>query len=147
MFRQRKPLDELGRTLLIFGVVCSIFALLVFQFGTWPNRVLSILAAIALTFCVVRMLSGNQARCYQQNLRFLSAWTTVRDFFRGSSRQRSGYRAHRAKKAHKNPTWAEFRQYKYFICPQCTQRLRVPRGKGRLRVTCTRCGNVFITKS
>ena len=39
------------------------------------------------------------------------------------------------------------RQYKYLLCPQCTQRLRVPRGKGRIRVTCTNCGNVFETKS
>ncbi|NCB05936.1 MAG: hypothetical protein EOM69_10520, partial [Clostridia bacterium] len=56
-------------------------------------------------------------------------------------------RAPRAKRAHKNPTWAELKQYKYLICPQCAQKLRVPRGKGRLRVTCTNCGNVFETRS
>ena len=147
MFKQRRFLDELGRTLLIFGVVCTIFGLLVFQVGTWPQRVLSILAACTLTICVIRMLSGNQARCYQQNLRFLSALTAIRDFFRRLFGKKTSPRTHRARKAQKNPTWAEFRQYKYLICPQCTQRLRVPRGKGRLRVTCTRCGNVFITKS
>ena len=51
------------------------------------------------------------------------------------------------KKAGKNPTWAELKQYKYLICPQCAQRLRVPRGKGRIRVTCINCGNVFETRS
>jgi len=52
-----------------------------------------------------------------------------------------------AKKARRNPTFEERRQYKYFHCNQCGQRLRVPRGKGRLRVTCTRCGNRFETRS
>ena len=57
------------------------------------------------------------------------------------------YKARRARRARKNPTWSEIKHYKYLICPQCTQRLRVPRGKGRLIVTCTRCGNRFETKS
>lgn len=148
MFGQRRTLDELGRTLLIAGIVCTIAGTLIFKYGTWPRWLLSILAAAALIFCVIRMLSRNQDRCYRQNMRFLTAWTAVRDFFRRLSGPRAqGPRAHRARKARKNPTWNEIRQYKYFICPQCAQRLRVPRGKGRLRVTCTRCGYVFETKS
>ncbi|MDO4572272.1 MAG: hypothetical protein Q4C13_02800 [Clostridia bacterium] len=147
MFQQRRTLDELGRTLLITGIVCTILGTLVFRYGTWPRWVLSIVAAAALISCVLRMFSRNQARCYQQNLRFLTAWTAVRGFFRRLFGGSGGAYAHRARKARKNPTWNEIRQYKYFICPQCTQRLRVPRGKGRLRVTCTRCGHVFETKS
>ena len=43
--------------------------------------------------------------------------------------------------------WREYRTYRYLICPQCSQRLRVPRGKGKIRVTCTKCRNQFIAKS
>ena len=145
MFR-RKVLDELGRTLLIVGIIATIISTLVFKYGTWPRWVFSILAAAALIFCVLRMLSRNQTRIYNQNMRFLTFWTGLRDFFRNPFGKK-GRRTHRARKARKNPSWSEIKQYKYFICPQCTQRLRVPRGKGRLRVTCTRCGHVFETKS
>lgn len=147
MFGQRRALDELGRTLLITGIVCTIAGTLLFRYGTWPRWVLSILAAAVLIFCVIRMLARDQTRCYRQNMRFLTVCTAVRDFFRRLFRRRPYTPTHRARKARKNPTWSEIRQYKYFICPQCAQRLRVPRGKGRLRVTCTRCGHVFETKS
>ena len=143
---QRRPLDELGRTLLITGIVCSIISALLLRPGTWPRWVFSGLAAAALIACVLRMLSKNPARCNQQNMRFLTAWTATRDFFRHLF-GRGGQRPPRARRAGKSPTWSEIRQYKYFICPQCTQRLRVPRGKGRLRVTCTRCRHVFETRS
>ncbi len=149
MFERRRTLDELGRTLLITGVVCTIIGTWVFRYGTWPRWVFSILAAAALIFCVIRMLSRNPERCYAQNMRFLTVWTSVRDFFRRifGGRSAGTTRTHRARRARKNPSWSEIRQYKYFICPQCAQRLRVPRGKGRLRVTCTRCGHKFETKS
>jgi RNase P subunit RPR2 len=87
-------------------------------------------------------------------MKFLTIVTGVKNWFRQTFKQTGSPRTktqrtktHRARKVKKNPTWSEIRQYKYLICPQCTQRLRVPRGKGRIRVTCTRCGNVFETKS
>lgn len=33
--------------------------------------------------------------------------------------------------------------YKYFKCPACGQELRAPKGRGRIRVTCSKCGNQF----
>lgn len=41
----------------------------------------------------------------------------------------------------------ERRNYKHLTCPQCMQKLRVPRGKGKIMVTCTRCRNKFTTKT
>ena len=35
------------------------------------------------------------------------------------------------------------KQYRYFTCPKCRQRLRAPRGKGKIRVTCSKCGTQF----
>lgn len=43
--------------------------------------------------------------------------------------------------------WRERRKqskdYCFFRCPSCRAMLRVPRGKGRIRVTCRKCGNAF----
>lgn len=43
--------------------------------------------------------------------------------------------------------WAELRAYKHVCCSSCRQRVRVPRGKGRLRVTCPRCKTKFEVRS
>lgn len=39
------------------------------------------------------------------------------------------------------------KQYKILKCPKCKQKLRVPRGKGKITVTCKRCSNEFHAKS
>lgn len=38
------------------------------------------------------------------------------------------------------------KNYKYFKCPSCEQVLRAPKGRGRIRVTCSRCHDVFERK-
>ncbi|OUO35607.1 hypothetical protein [Olsenella sp. An290] len=43
--------------------------------------------------------------------------------------------------------WGELRHYKHARCASCKQRVRVPRGKGKLRVTCPRCGSKFEVRS
>lgn len=43
--------------------------------------------------------------------------------------------------------WAELRAYKHVRCSSCRQRVCVPRGKGRLRVTCPRCKTKFEVRS
>lgn len=39
------------------------------------------------------------------------------------------------------------KQYQYFKCPHCKKKLRVPRGKGNITVTCPRCRSEFKGKS
>ena len=39
------------------------------------------------------------------------------------------------------------KKYRYFTCPQCKKRLRVPRGVGSITITCKGCGNKFDKKA
>ena len=41
----------------------------------------------------------------------------------------------------------DLKSYKYLKCPSCGQKLRVPRKKGKITVTCSKCKNVFKAKS
>ncbi|MFR1709241.1 MAG: hypothetical protein ACLSV2_10095 [Clostridium sp.] len=41
----------------------------------------------------------------------------------------------------------EKKNYKIVKCPKCGQKLRLPRGKGRITVTCKRCLHEFKMKS
>jgi len=148
--QQRRGIDELSRTMLIAALVLSIIGMIVSKSVGWLRIVLSLLSGALLVLIVIRMTSKNFNKRYQENMKYLTYETAVKDWFRRTFRAKSAngaYKAPRAKRAGKNPTWAELKQFKYLICPQCAQRLRVPRGKGRIRVTCTHCGNVFETRS
>lgn len=140
--------DALNRALLILALVAGLISLF-FAYGTVPRLICTGVLAVCILLAVFRLFSANRARRAQENQRFLTMITAVREFFRRprSAKTARAPRERRARRARKNPTWSEIKHYKYLICPQCTQRLRVPRGKGRLIVTCTRCGNRFETKS
>jgi len=43
--------------------------------------------------------------------------------------------------------WKDRKKYKYFSCPNCKQKIRAPRHKGKIRVTCSKCSHVFIMKT
>lgn len=43
--------------------------------------------------------------------------------------------------------WAQRRLYLYCRCPGCRQQVRVPRGHGRVAITCPRCHTEFVKKS
>lgn len=43
--------------------------------------------------------------------------------------------------------WKERKKYKYFKCKGCKKLLRVPRGRGKLNVTCPKCGQKMVQKS
>lgn len=148
--QQRRGIDELSRTMLIAALVLSIIGMIVSKSVGWLRIVLSLLSGALLVLIVIRMTSKNFNKRYQENMKYLTYETTVKDWFRRVFHPKSAgasYTAPRAKRAHKNPSFTELKQFKYLICPQCAQRLRVPRGKGRIRVTCTNCGNVFETRS
>ena len=43
--------------------------------------------------------------------------------------------------------WVQRRDYKFFTCPSCKAVMRVPRGRGKIRIVCRKCGNSFSGKS
>ncbi len=150
--RPKLRLDELNKALLI---ACGAFYLLSFVLNRFPTAVtvFRVLFAAAAVFLCVRLFAGNPAARNNENMKFLTVVTGIQESFRktfrrsGTPRDNTSSRNAGGLLDRWKRQWREYRTYRYLICPQCSQRLRVPRGKGKIRVTCTKCRNQFIAKS
>lgn len=135
-----EKLDELNKTLLGLAVV-----LLLAAFVAGGNQTLTLVFRLLFALCVLlavyRIFGGRPDKRNQENMVFLRMVTEIRDFFRNLSQKRGAAGGTLKQKLR------ERREYRYLTCTQCGQKLRVPRGKGRIRVTCTKCRNQFLAKS
>lgn len=122
--------DPLGRFLAICGCVCILLS--VATRGKVPllAGIFSAAALALIIWCYSRILSRNITRRAAENRKYLSC----RNRFTGSFRLlKSCFR--------------QRKEYAFFRCPSCREVVRVPRGKGRIRITCPRCGYAFEKKT
>ncbi|MCH4183910.1 MAG: hypothetical protein LKF61_00285 [Eggerthellaceae bacterium] len=130
----RNGIDDLGRASLIASLVMLVAS---FIFGFVNSAVASVLTWIALIFIIYsyfRMLSKNISKRSAEN----AAWVKKSSGITLPIR-RFGHFCGEWKKYHKN--------YQVFRCKSCGQTLKVPKGKGKIKVTCPKCKKSFTTKS
>ena len=84
----------------------------------WANLVLSLLAQVFMVVALLRCFSRNTYKRYQENRRFLFMLQKFKD-----------------------------REHRYFSCPKCRQSVRVPKGKGKISITCPKCRERFVKKT
>jgi DNA-directed RNA polymerase subunit RPC12/RpoP len=139
----RFKLDELNKTILASTAILFIASLMVgaFESAYTAAMVLRICCGVLMILFIIRIAAFSPELRYRQNQRYLTAITAVREFFRG------GRKRARDKAKEAQDKWKEQQEYRYFVCPQCEQKLRVPKGKGKIKITCTRCKHQFIVKS
>ena len=83
-----------------------------------PNLLLHMVAYVLMGIAIFRAFSRNTYKRYRENRRFLMLIDRIKD-----------------------------REHKYFDCPRCRQPVRVPRGKGKISITCPKCKEKFIRKT
>lgn len=116
--------DGLNQFLSIASLVLLLIAIVSrISLFTW-------LGVVLLGFCYYRTFSHNISKRTEENYKFYTLKDRVDNKFRGLKEQ-----------------WANRKVYHYYRCPQCRQKLRVPRGRGRIQISCPRCGTQFIKKS
>ena len=119
----RYGVDQLGRTLLYVGLVLLVLSMLT---GSALANGLSLALYAVVLF---RMLSRNHAARRRENERYLR---------------------HSAPLTRRLRLWHSMlrdKDHRYFKCPGCKKCLRVPRGKGRIAITCRSCGCQFTKES
>ena len=91
---------------------------------------LNAVGLIPILICILRFFSHNRARRERENERFLKIMRPLFEYFDRKSEERE-----------------QARIFRFFNCPACSQKIRVPKGKGKIEITCPKCGNAFVRKS
>lgn len=121
--------DQLNFALIIASLVCWLVT--VFAFGV-VDYIFSLLQLALLVIWCIRAFSRNHYNRSLENQKFLRFWN-------GFKQKNKGLFAFFAR--------VSDRKHRYFKCPKCKSRLRVPRGRGNITVTCPRCKHKFDEKS
>lgn len=115
--------DRLGLFMLIVVLLLDI----IFTFTGWG--VLYILAFVLAAICVWRIFSRNISRRYAENQKFMQLTDPI---VRAISSKISGLK--------------DLRTHRHLRCPSCGQKIRVPKGRGKIQITCPKCRHEFVKK-
>lgn len=118
-FIGRNGADDLCRFLNLLSIVLLIL-------GIFTFRIFSSFGIAFYVYSMFRMLSRNQYKRSMENSAYLQLRGRAQGWF---SRQRSRF--------------AQRKTHRYFKCPNCKQTVRVPKGKGRISITCPQCRTQF----
>ena len=80
--------------------------------------ILATISYVLMFWAIFRTFSRNTYKRYRENRKFLMLLDRIKD-----------------------------RDHRYFTCPRCRQPVRVPRGKGKIAITCPKCKEKFIKKA
>lgn len=115
--------DQFNRFLMISAIICFAFSL----FGL---RIFYIFGIVIFVYAYFRVFSRNIYKRREENHTYIKYEYKLRQRFL---------------------TWKQDMQqrkiYHIYRCPSCKQKIRVPRGKGRIEIRCPKCSQTFIKKS
>lgn len=115
--------DQFNRFLMILAMICFVLSLFRIP-GVY------LIGLFCLVYVYFRMLSRNTYKRSMENNKYLQCEYKVKRWFSGVKRNMQQRRTHHIYK-----------------CPSCRQKIRIPRGKGKIEIRCPKCGQTFIKKS
>ena len=115
--------DRFTQFLMFSAIVCLLVSFV-------GGGIFYLLATAVMVYAYFRMFSRNVSKRSLENQWYLKREMKVRSFF-----------------IKKKKELGQRKNYHIYKCPNCRQKIRVPKGKGRIAITCRKCGNEFIKKS
>lgn len=116
--------DQFSRFLIYLSLILLVITLFC------RNNFIYYIAVIVLFYSYFRMLSRNISKRYAENQKYLSLRYKVVGRFNWIRLRIKDSKTHRI-----------------FKCPSCSQKIRVPKGKGRISIKCPKCRIEFIKKT
>lgn len=102
----------------VLGVGLALSVVSLFVQNDIADMILTVLSYGCLFWAMYRCFSRDTYKRYQENRKYLLLIDRIKD-----------------------------REHKHFDCPRCHQVVRVPRGKGKIAITCPKCRERFIKKT
>ncbi|MGB4659491.1 MAG: hypothetical protein WBI07_09940 [Mobilitalea sp.] len=115
--------DQLNQFLMVLMLVSGALSLFV-------SRIFYYIAMIIIVAIYFRMLSKNKYKRSAENAVYLKYFNKVKYFFQDQKKMMGQRKTHHI-----------------FHCPSCSQKIRIPKGKGKIVITCPKCGTQFNKKS
>ena len=143
-FSGRNGADELSVTLVVISVIVFLAAPIFDE--KYIQGIFLLLGGILFVLGLLRSLSTNIGKRRHENQVFL-------DLFRSETkeekerRKREEEEKREREKLRKERRKEEEKTHAFFRCPQCGKELRVPTGKGKIKIRCPNCSHEFIRKS
>lgn len=120
----KNGVDILSRDLSVFALILMVLD------AVLQTNLLYFLGVLVFIVAIYRICSRNITKRATEN----RAYIAIREKFLGWFRGKKQYSASK-------------KQYRYYKCSDCGQRVRIPRGRGKVEITCPKCGKHFIKKS
>ncbi|MBQ4576940.1 MAG: hypothetical protein IKK22_00935 [Firmicutes bacterium] len=120
----RYGVDQLSRSMMVLVIVLVVLGIF------FKTRLIDWASTILLILVYFRMFSRNINKRYQENMKYMVVHNKMMAKYNGWKE------AFACRKTHK-----------VFACPGCGQKVRVPRGKGKVKVHCPKCNTSFIKNS
>lgn len=125
----RNGSDDLSRVETYVALVPLILGLFLHKWMI-PYYICEVLFWVIFGHSIFRMLSKNLAKRYEENQKYLN------------------FRYDLVVKQNKAKKRAQQRKdYCFFKCPKCKQEVRVPKGHGKIEITCPKCQEKFVKRS
>lgn len=112
--------DDLGKFTLYLALILYIINIFL------RNRGVSSIITMVVLLGIYRMLSRDHQRRYQENIKFLNWKNKIVSKFR-----------------RKKSDMEQRKTHHIYRCPTCRQKIRIPKGKGRICITCPKCKTEF----
>lgn len=123
----RYGVDEFNRFLNATALITLVLSILL---KGLLGMLFWLIAIAALIFSYFRMFSRNAYRRRAENSAYLTLRYNLTCKFSGVKQRMQ-----------------QKKYYRFFKCPKCGITTRVPKGKGKVRITCPKCGESFVRKS
>ena len=125
----RYGVDKFAKFTMGVALVSIVLAIFV-NTGTSAGSLLDMLGLVAIVYTYFRIFSRNISKRAQENQKYLSATAKLRQ------------RLNKEKNMMK-----QRKDYHIYTCPSCGQKVRIPRGKGKIEISCPKCHSKFVKRS
>ena len=117
----RYGVDELSKFCMIFLLILIVLSV----FTRNPGVDFLIIALLIISY--FRMFSRNIQKRYQENQKYLG----IKNRIFGKVKKEKYIMEQR-------------KEFHIYTCPNCKQKIRIPKGKGKLSITCPKCSTEFV---